>query len=188
MGFLVTLFWVITSWAASPELRIGWTDMRPGGSRSLSVNLGQAEWKLDVQDSELAPALKGVGSFNLKTAKPTLKARILQLEEKLKKRAQLLAGLPPKKEHVLYGRLNEHVVELDGKFGEELRELVHELLTLKWKPVDAHTVNRGKISAWTQGQVAPAVLPAQTLECRWDNTAWLCDYPEGLLQFSKVAQ
>lgn len=188
MGFLVIFLWVVCSWAAPQDLRIGWTDMRPGGSRSMSIHLGTSDWKLEVQDSELAPQLKGVGSFALTTTPPALKKRIQELEERLKKRAQLLQGLPLKKEHALYGRLNEHIVDLDGKFGEELRALVHELLALQWKPLDAHTVSRGKISTWTKGRAAPAQLPAQTLECRWDNTEWVCDYPNGTLQFSKVIE
>lgn len=186
MGFLVTFLWVVSSWAAPQNLSIGWTDMRPGGSRSLSMTLHKTQWTLDVQDSELAPPLKGVGHFVLATGNSALKSRILALAEKLEKGAKLLEGLPTKKEHALYGRLNEHVVELDGGFGKELRELIHELLALPWKPHDAHTVSAGKISSWIDGKASAAVLPAQTLQCRWDNTAWLCNYPQGLLQFSKV--
>lgn len=189
MGFLVTILWVVSSWAAPPALSIGWTDLRPGGARSLSIEVGPSEWKLKLQDSELAPALKGVGEFTLPEGKSTLRTRLVELEEKLKKRAQLLEGLPPKKtEHALYGRLNEHVVELDTKFGEDLRGLIHELLALQWKPQNAHTVRDGKITSWVNGRTSAPALPAQSLACRWDNTAWVCEYPQGTLQFSKVTQ
>ena len=185
MGFLVTFLWVLSAWAAPAKLSLGWTDMRPGGSRSMLMSQENNGWKLDVQDSELAPSLKGVGSFALQSELTPLKKRILELEEKLAKRAKLLEGLPLKKEHALYGRLNEHVVDLNSKFGEELRGIIHELLALKWRPQNARTVSEGKISSWTNGQAAPGVLPAQTLECRWDNS-WVCQYPQGLLQFSQV--
>lgn len=187
MGFLVTFLWAFSSWAAPQKLSLGWTDMRPGGSRSLSIELEKTPWTLSVQDSELAPALKGVGSFTTTANGPAIKARILALEEKLEKRAKLLEGLKTKKEHILYGRLNEHVVELDGGFGQELRGLIHEILALPWKPQNARTVSEGKILSWVNGKSTAGVLPAQTLECSWDNTAWQCNYPQGLLQFSKVS-
>ncbi len=183
MGFLVIFLWIFSA-TASPS--IGWTDLRPGGSRSMLIDAEKSGWTLKVQDSELAPVLKGVGTFSNKQTLGPLKKRMLDLDTKLKARAQLLGDLPVKKDHAIYGRLNDHVVDLNTPFGVELRGILDDFFKASWQPIDGHTVIDGKIQKWVEGKAVQRVLPAQTLECRWDSTAWLCEYPQGLLQFSKV--
>jgi hypothetical protein len=181
-----TLIFLAYSWAAPLHLLERWSALPAGQNRPLQIKqMNQSAWQLQLPDSGMAPRLKASGQFQAKLTAKHAEATE-QLDERLKFRASILGAPYFAKQHQDVAQVNQHRFPIAGEFGNEVEALLSEFLEAKWTLINGHQLlPNGRIEERRKGRAIASFLPEESLHCRWLQTVWSCEFPEGTLRFPR---